>query len=184
MGQMNKFENFPLFQVTSNRGFGASVYMHMVEIPDNISFNTVAVILTWNLASSHGVSRSYSFGLYSLTGSTLSLINSASNSYGVASGIATNFISWLTLATSATYNISAGNWFFAILHSVSSVGALGTGRILNFNVMDVTQSVYGGPFFRGVHSVSTAALPASINTSDMTKDGAILSLAPYILIAA
>lgn len=122
-----------------------------------------------------------SFGLYSLSGSTLSLANSAS----VSSNPGANALSWITLATSATQDITPGNWFFGLIFSSSSnslIGILcppspGGGAF---------QSAYSGPFQWGQYNTSTSVLPASIATSDLSKAnaGGDIQAHPYIVISA
>ena len=179
MGQLNIFENIPSIH---NVAFSAlplsSLFIHGVYIPDNISFNTAAVLITTPSATFNNIF--VYFGLYSLNGSTLSLANSGSV---LRSGNVN--IRWTTLITSATQNISAGNWYFGFFLS-NTYSNNGLGSILCWgNNQNISNGVYGGPFIRGVFSTTTNAMPASIHTSNMNKETTNETTRhPYILIAA
>ena len=94
-------------------------------------------------------------------------------------------IRWTTLITSATQNISAGNWYFGFFLS-NTYSNNGLGSILCWgNNQNISNGVYGGPFIRGVFSTTTNAMPASIHTSNMNKETTNETTRhPYILIAA
>jgi len=121
-----------------------------------------------------------SFGLYSLNGATLSLANSAAASRTATSGGE----GWMTLATSATQDITPGDWYFAVKSSTAGYAGY------MFHCLNAKQinSAYLGPFYRGWFSVSTGDMPASIATSDMVKEGSSSPAQsqnyPYILISA
>lgn len=149
--------------------------VHGVFLPGSISFNN---IVYYRSVGNTANTQSVSFGLYSLNGSTLSLANSASGTNSVR-----NAGSWVTLITSATQDITPGNWYFAFLKF--SAGANGSILVPNYAI--ASGGAYGGVFVRGVLSVTTNALPASIATSDFIKEGITNSsyaAQPYILISA
>ena len=182
--RINKFENIPLFQRMALQQIpgNGSLQIQGVYIPGSLSFNTVA--LMFSAQGTTAKTATISFGLYSLTGSTLSLANSASQSTNPTA----NQLSWVTLVTSATQDITPGNWYLAIMSSSSSNSRMSF--ICNTNAGDfLANGVYGGVFVRGFLSVSTSALPASIATSDLSKEGSGFANAaylnyPYILISA
>lgn len=180
--RLNLFENVPVLHrlaTGSLLGLG-TLQLHCVEIPGSISFNNVNMIISGSGAVSENLT--VSLGLYSLNGSTLSLANSAS----MATALTLNqtMFSWLTFATSATQDITPGNWFFGIVSATS----LGAGfSFVNGNAAGAGL-IYGGPFFRGWMSETTSAMPGSIATSDLVKEGATNSTpavaVPYIVISA
>ena|SRR3990167_3393687 len=169
--QINIFENAPLIGLNTTAVQAYSNYIHHVYIPGSISFNNIAVI--WSATTGN---NSISFGLYSLNDSTLSLANSASQATSF------NGFSWVSLVTSATQNITPGDWYFGII--VSSSGRVSIVRNVG---RSATGGAYGGPFVIGVYSI-TSAMPSSIATSGISLEGAINSLEPtihpYILISA
>ena len=77
--QLNIFENFPvghnlgLFDQLNGNGY---LNLQAVYISGSISFNTCAVL--FSASGTTAKTATISFGLYSLTGATLSLANSAS----------------------------------------------------------------------------------------------------------
>lgn len=186
MVQLNVFETQPIIGYSSSNTIlgQMSLIINGVEIPGSLSFNNVGVLLTRPSGASTDNLSVY-FGLYSRNGSTLSLANSASNTLSNT----TNFRSWLTLVTSATQNITPGNWYFAFMSSSNTNGgSIRIAQLLGGVVTAVrTGFPYAGIFVRGYLSVSTAAMPASIATTDLIKetDGVIGGLRqPYILISA
>lgn len=182
--RLNIFENIPVLGLNVNNSAlsaNAQIHAHVVELPGSISLNTI-ILNGSQLHTSQSVS--IYFGLYSLNGSTLSLANSASGSFNSNA----NGPRWISLtAISTTQDITPGNWWFAVMTS--------SGGNNSFNLLVPRQNfalainAYGGPFFRGIHSVTTGAIPASIATSDFLKEGgngitAVDKLHPYIVISA
>lgn|SRR3990167_228218 len=176
--RINLFENISLghnLAVFALATSNTRLMIQYVYIPGSISFNTIAVMASQGHTSASG---SFSFGLYSLSGSTLSLANSASGVQGGANGI-----SYITLATSATQDITPGDWFLGLVTSSSGNNSLSL--LLNPHGNDPVNGEYGGPLFRGVFN--TEGLPASLATSDVTKEGNNIvhdSRFAYILISA
>lgn len=156
-----------------------SLQIHGIYLGGSLSFNNVAMILS--ASGTTAKTLSISLGLYSLTGSTLSLANSASQSTNPTA----NQLSWVSLVTSTTQNITPGNWYFGFLISTSNNSLVSfMGRAIGI----ATFGSQGGAFVRGRLSVSTSALPSSIATSDLVKEGAVAGATPnrhpYILITA
>ncbi len=170
--QLQYFENIPgkdLFQIGVSF---ATLSVHAVNIPLSVSFNNLAVLGQGLIATG---SVTMHFGLYSLNGGTLSLANSASGSATYES----TSPQWISFATSATQNISPGAWYFAVNKPGDNVSQL----ILHGNSS-------GGPlnaqpvFIRGRMTVSTAAMPATIATSELDITGSDASRQPYVIITA
>lgn len=180
--RLNIFENFPhhpypLFNdgVASN---GVPTFIG-VYIPGSISFNTAAIKVSFSVGTSNSIS--FSFGLYSLNGATLSLANSASYSTQGITGF-----SWVTMATSAAQDITPGIWYLALQRS-RNVAAASFSYLQNLTA-DVINKPIGGPFIRGRATVSSAGMQATFATSDLQKEGSSsvnsTHVKPYILISA
>lgn len=182
MARINIFQNLPVLHLANTGltvGFN-TLFLQGVYIPGSISFNNVAVIVSVNRGGAD-MSITMSLGLYSLTGSTLSLANSAGNSFGFT---ADNF-SWRTLATSATQDISPGNWYLGFIRVSSGDDAMTVVHSPTFGGLAIVS--HGGLFVRGIHSVSQTVMPSSIATSDLLKEiggGTSFYYYPYILISA
>src|SRR3990167_3495353 len=160
--RLNIFENVPLLHTNMNFVLNVNTLsIQGVYIPGSISFNKLAVIVSGSGAVSQNLSLS--FGLYSLNGSTLSLANSASRATALT--LNQTMFSWLSFATSATQDITPGNWYLAYMNS-TALGA-GFSLVKGFNVLLFTEVQHQGLFVRGAYSVTTSAFPASIATSDM-----------------
>lgn len=180
--RLNIFENFPADNVNwAPRIASNTLQLHGIYIPGSISFNNVAVIQS--ISATTTKSDSFYFGLYSLNGATLSLANSASGSLSINNASA---ISFITLVTSATQDITPGYWWFA---DRGVGGGAGTRSYLVNSIAGiVADGVIGGPFIRGRYTVSTTGFPASIATSDLNAEGdtsfSYFTQYPYILISA
>src|SRR3990167_1799342 len=175
MARINTFSNIPVLHNVSISSFvTGSLSIQGVYVPGSISFNNLVVLLSGSGVVSENITLS--FGLYSLNGSTLSLANSASR----ATALTLNQImfSWLSVATSATQDITPGNWYFGLLGAISLGGGF---SFANVRALSISQGTYGGPFIRGYYSANTSALTASIATSDMVKEGGgVASTSQYI----
>lgn len=181
--RLNIFGNYPVLDniVINTLINTGSLDIGAFIVEGSISFNNVAVIVSQGHTSA---SVTYSFGLYSLSGSTLSLANSASRAFNTNA----NGLSWLTLATSVAQDITPGIWYFGFLSSTSGQNSFSLVQS-SWNGGE-TNDPHGGPFFRGRYSTSISSLPASIATSDMVIEGGVRATAavqtriPYILISA
>ena len=184
MANINLFQNYPTAHSIQLLGVSLIVngrlQLNYVYIPGTIAFNNV--LMAFSVGNTTAKTLTISFGLYSLNGSTLSLANSASFSQD-ATDVG---FSWITLVTSATQNITPGGWYFGYQHSSSGNSVMSViGQTRNSARNDEGA---GGPFFRGWHATTSAALRVSIATSDLSKDGSSGTLTtkhhPLIIISA
>lgn len=183
---LNIFENMALIDCTQLFSVpNLSLFLNGVCIPGNIAFNTPWLLLSNTQTGTF--TRSISLGLYTRTGSTLTLVNSASGTTTI-SGAGT--ACWISLATSAASTITPGNYWFGVLASFTSGNPSLFGAQTNVVAIGTLWKLGapGGLFVRGCLSVSTTALPSSIATADCLKEGGSTVLAstymPYILISA
>ena len=179
MGQLNFVGNFNVIMqgekfLISNCTLTFTPY----QIWDNISFKTFNFLL-YNFDGSNA-SYSLSFGLYSLTGSTLSLANSVSGQF-----TATNTLGyyWQSLTdTSTTQNITPGTWFWGMLIS--------TGGNTNVRLPGIASAIinpgnaFPNSFIGGAMTVSTNALPSSYAISDLDITGGKELAVPNIILSS
>ncbi len=192
MARISNFQNMQLDYAVADgmSKQNGRIMMHHIYLPGTLSFNTVALLHNPAFSTQNSTgSITFSFGLYSLNVSTLSLANSASGSTSYTKSN-TKGVYFVTLATSATQDISPGEWYFAFMSSTSGGPATsaGNGMICN-NPNNITggSAAYGGPFVRGMFTATTTAFPASIATSNMSKEATSTSIPtthPYILITS
>lgn len=136
-----------------------------VYIPGSLSFNNVVALLGNSVITANH-SYTLSFGLFSLNGGTLSLANSAVLQ---TNGTNSSFTSWFSLATSATQDITPGNWWLGFIETTGggygvrayreNIGGIGFGSVGTIP--------YGGIFEGGHHT--TQGLPSAVCTSDCVK---------------
>lgn len=165
MPQLNFQYNFPVLQ-------GAATRSYVTQTPFYFAFN-VADSVSWvnfNIVAGADTNN-ISIGLYSITGSSLSLANSASLNLTLTSP------SWASItATSATQNITPGTWYLGLNG--------GTGAALTFQgqTIVVPGNAFPGAFIGGVATATTAGLPASVATSDLDITGGQEMFVPYVLL--
>lgn len=176
--QLQFFENFPgRLANATYLGSDAFMSLHAVNIPLSLSFGKVAIFVSHT--GTAGRTVSLNFGLYSLNGGSLSLANMASTTTGWTNN--QTEVVWISMNTSATQNISPGAWYFGFVPDSSqgnpNIPFLGNSSINPINAIP-------GGFLMGRLTASTAALPASIATSDLDITGNDATRQPYIIITA
>ena len=126
---------------------------------------------------------SISIGLYSLTGSTLSIANSifGSQTFQYEGGKG-GYLSMTS--TSATQNITPGNWWLGYLVSTTAQSTNLTGSILGQSNVFNPANAFPGGFIGGAMTASTTALPGSVATSDLDITGANAFPQPNIILTA
>lgn len=175
MPQLNfeqNFEYLPGFaHITINNG---TLTFFPLNIRDSVSFNTI------NLAASYVSSdqtHTFSLGLYSLTGNTLSIANSASRTFAPG-GTGAGYISIAN--TSATQNITPGTWWMGLVASTSSRSNASLVGATTIN----PQNAFPGSFIGGEMTDSTNALPSSYATSNLDVTGNDAMVVPMIILSA
>ena len=177
--RINIFENFPVAYNLVGQNVQVSIkntlFLSQYYIPGSISLNTVAYL--FSLGTNAAITDQ--FALYSIDGSTLSLVNSAS------ANVTQSGFRWRSFTSfSATSDITPGNWFLGFLESNTD----GVAHILyKGNVQQFAGGTQGGPSIGGVYSVTTGAFPATIHTSEVLNIGGAgieRWIFPYILISA
>lgn len=182
----------------------------MNMMPADITASTARILMSHSIvttgANVAAWSLNMSLGIYQVSGSgsaaTLSLMNSASWSWGSGNTIAStdysnsgSGIRWATIAnsqwsTSATFT-NGGMYFGALLMStggptVAAWGPYGASQAVTLNhagafgAASVSNTSAGFPYYAGVWSATTAALPASINVSHLNKQVGMANFVPVI----
>lgn len=171
--QIQFYQNFERYKINANVAYSnGRLSLHHVEIPLSLSFNNVVLLVS----NSGNGTRSFSFGLYSLNASSFSLANSASASWAPGAGA----YSWISLATSATQNITPGQWWFAVNVRSSGSSSFSLGMQSSMN----PANAIGNPPYVARMTVSTAAMPGSIATSALDITGSDAFRQPYVIITA
>lgn len=173
MGQLNYYINQPAPNTIHNWQISNGILSFSPITPtDSISIGTINF-----LYSAANGTKTLSVGLYSLNSSTLSIANSWSGTINTSVGTA-RYVS--LSATSATQNITPGTWWLGILISTSGTAALSLYGQTSLN----PQNAFPGAFIQGIMTDSTAALPASIATSDLDITGGETLYVPHIIMTA
>lgn len=175
MAQLNFEHNWPALGNDAFAFTNATLCIVPLFINDSISWRTVNV----GVAEAGTGTVSLSVGLYSLTGSTLTLLNSISGTKASAPG-GNTFFGYMSLTvTSASSNITGGQYWLGLLMSTAG------GNVSYRGAAQVSGVVAQWPsFVQGrLTSVSTAAMPTSLLTSDLDQAG-ISMATPSILLTA
>lgn len=170
------------------------VQPHGNLMPGNISASTMAFALSYNFTITSGGltstwASSWRAGIYTLNGSTLSLLNSASGTWGASNATSNQSTNWnggrlLTIASSAWSSapvFTDGGRYYMALQFLSA----GTTTALSIMQAGVHISTLSGnlgqassaasgtqmrPFgaFQGLFNATTTAVPGSIAESQLT----------------
>ena len=165
----NQFAFFDTLRAVSD----ATVTFARFNVDDSVSFKTMNIAVSASATDNQTVS--FSVGLYSLNGSTLSLTNSISRTIQITT--TRGYFLSLT-GTSATQNITPGTWWFGFL--------IRTGASLSLRGASTVDpaNAFPGSFIGGRMTVSTAALPGSYATSDLDVTGADAMFIPNIILSS
>ena len=179
--QLQFFENFPGKDGNSFLGYSnGTLSVHAVNIPLSVSFNNVVAFMSISSAALSALSGTLQFGLFSLNGSTLSLANSASNT---VQHNAESALSWYSMVTSATQNVSPGPWYFGVNFFT---GGIATDHSSASFFCNTSLNAVNAPpiLVLGRMTDSTNAMPNSIATSNLDITGFDATRQPYIIITA
>ena len=187
MAQLSFNQNFPLTPIRFT-----SINLHTMSffpfnINDSISLKTVNLI--WrgsNTNTLNAQSARLSMGLYSLTGSTLSLANSLElTNINIAAGGGGNSVQTaISISTaSATQNITPGTWWWGIIMGSTTSNGLRSFSLLGGFTAGPGNS-FPGSFIGGAQTVSTSVLPASVATSDLDVTGLDAMFVPMIILSS
>ena|SRR3990167_2514823 len=174
MTQLNFIQNFNYSPDEFIRISNATLSFVPFQVADSISFLTMNIPLSY---SSANMTHTFSLGLYSLTGSSLSLANSISGSISMSAGGRSYFS---MTGTSATQNISAGDWWFGVLVSTGGNSVL---DIVGQTILNPLNAFVGN-FIGGRMTDSTGALPSSYATSNLDVTGTDAMNIPFIMLSS
>lgn len=158
------WENFnarPIFAL--NNTAVSSVVLQKVTVSVAVPWNKPIVWAMNDQTNSAIPYGTISLGLYTKTGATLSLLNSASQSMSGTTTVPWG--SWFTMVTSAASTISAGVYY---LGWVASAGTASVSLDYGKAVGNGGQSTSSAASLQGNVTVGTSSLPGSIATSDVT----------------
>jgi hypothetical protein len=167
------FENFPAKEAAGVIAYSnGTMSIQEVNFPLQVAFKTPVMLLTQS--STQVRTFTILLGLYTMNGGTLSLMNSASGSPTFV-----NAYSYVSLATSATQNITPGQYYLAmnILSAGNSSGSF-------FGASSINPGNAFPGFFKARMTVSTNAMPTSLATSGLDVTGSDVTRQPYIIISA
>lgn len=188
--QLLFLENFDIKAGSTYVGFSLNTLsLQAINIPLSISFSLPVFLVSRsaNNATRSG-SATFNLGLYSSTNSVLAILSTAGFSLGNSAsatltwGGANASTLWVSMATSATQNITPGTWYFAVNVSSNSNGAgasLGFFGNSSMNIGNAAPAVV-----RARMTASTGALPSFIATSDLDLTGSDATRQPYIVLTA
>jgi hypothetical protein len=198
---VSMFEPLAPIAYQGNLIVNGSVSFGRINVPMYISATNIALIqhLTAGTAgtnsnTTNGATVSAYAAIYTMNGSTASLASSSS--------ISSSFnLNTQTSATSAyggqsgtryrtfnlgTWNITPGDYYFAILISTTMAGAISLSQWCRQN-LPISPAPGGGNFSKyfmhGLYSTTTNAMPNSVQVSEINATGLSAQQIPYFLLA-
>ncbi len=189
MGNINRYQNFPALGIMGVTQVGVlnmtALKLQGFYLENSISASNFGLMLIQVFGPV--ASFTLSFGIYTLTGSTLTITNSGTFSTNVGN----NESKWISFALSASQALSPQNYYFGLLASylVTATSLSSNSTRLGFYGATQTRITNNMPgiFIRGKMTVSSSVLPLSVATSDLdTEATALASDQPqaYILMSA
>ena len=174
------FDNFSARDfVTLTTHSNATWSFQAVAIPGSLSFNYPIIFLSHSSTSKTATSFNWSIsmGLYSFDGTSLQLVNSASANY--TNDASKTAISWISLATSATSDITPGQWYFGLAFRSGGNASVSFGINSSINPGNASPV-----FVKGRMTASSSAPPTAIATSDLDITGSDAVRQPHFIITA
>ena len=158
-------------------------------LPDSLVLSSAAILLSaYTVGTPVTVNQSVSIGLYTVTGSTLTLINSASVSTALTAGNG----NYLAMALSTTATLNAGLYYIMCINSSTRDATAGT--LFPQFVHEYGFYIGGQSMTRmqgtlpplGVLSTATGvtSIPASIAVSDILVPDSTSIIRPYVLLSS
>lgn len=146
-------------------------------------------------------SSSFSFGIYTSTGGTLSLLNSCSFTFGTNAAATNNstgfadqrFMTIHSSQWSTTPVLAQGQKYFLgtiwgsggqTNQSNTLIGAYMAASAQRSGTLGISQNpsqTQGSAPFYGLYSASTTSMPASIVIGDLNKTGAVAAFVPHLI---
>lgn len=191
-------------------GVGTWQIQPLSAMNGNMTINTMYMKFSHSGSTatmSAGISSSWSFGLWTRNGSTLSLLNSASTSLGLAAATdnSNTFVAnrWLSLHSSkwsaqpVLKNLSEYWWGWAIstaggawqtrsMYIINTVLSASVAHSGTIGVATVAAASSQGmqPFGAGIYGTSTSIPPTAISSNQINHSNAAAQAVPYILFVA
>jgi hypothetical protein len=171
------------------------------DITANTVFLNLSVSGSTATASAVFTSRIY-LGVYTVTGDTLSLLNSASASFGFGAAATNNstafagqrFLSYHSSQWSSSPVFRAGSdyhiaWFWSSAGSLNQTGSLlgnyvysSAQRQGTFGTSTATATSMGWNESYGIYTATTSAFPSSIANSQLNKVNAVAGFVPHVVL--
>jgi hypothetical protein len=171
-----------------------------------LAMNTLAVAMSYNWTAtsvSQVFSSTYRIGLFTRSGQTLGLINSASGTFGAtaaATGNSASFqgVRFITINSSqwsATPYLLEDQRYYLAVQVVSHITTTSMSWMMGATVATAfSRTMYGAGApnashqphspFRGVFNATTTAVPSTIQASQITGTGANAQINPWVRIDA
>jgi hypothetical protein len=148
-----------------------------INIPNQLLATRAQLMQAISNSNNAGGTVAFSFGVYTMSGSTASLASSASRSFAYNSTLAGSSYTDLQgtryrSMTLGTWSLTPGDYLFALQFRLTSALTSGSYNWIGGHNLSVDGFDYGGAtsvgyFNHGKLSVSTAAFPATIGPGDI-----------------
>ena len=179
MVQIQHEMNFPYWNGSGTQVSNGTMTFFPLIVRDSISLNTFLFGFERATTNSN-ITLTLSLGMYTLSGSSLSLFNSGSLTLTALNADVSSRGLFDITTFSATTNLTPGNYWFGFLFSTTRVSA----HSLRGGVSRNPNNAFPGSFVEGVMSESTNALPSSYATSNLDITGSDAFFIPMIILSA
>jgi hypothetical protein len=184
MQEYGQFESANSVKGSSN---GPNLSLQRFNVPNGISATRMDFLNHWTVAASTNGSMTIQVALYTLSGSTLGTVSSATSaiSHSSGGGDATNTAGysaqsgtqWRSIGLS-TWNMLPGEYFLGVMVSHDGpAGTTGSQTLYGRSAISIANGALLGAanpinhWAGGIFSTGTASPPASVHISDVNRTG-------------
>jgi hypothetical protein len=178
-----------------NNGYDRGVFvggisvgtLHLAPFRADNFISATRMDMIWDVAnvSSAGATVSQLLGLYTMSGSTIGIVSTASRSWGYNSTAASSSFTQISGTRYRSMSLAGGTWFLTpgdyilgAMFTISTSQSSGTHRVMGGRDISIVGAEYplglgsAVPYWNGgFYSVTTGALPATIQLSEMVITG-------------
>lgn len=171
----------------------STLWLQKFNLCQEISATALDILLAVSNSASAGWTATVSFGVFSLNGSTASMLSSATRTIGYNSTAAASSYTAMSatrwFSTPVTFNLSTGEYLLGMIWNTSSSGTSGSHSFaVNRSLITVQQDPFAGGnrtrgFLHGVYSAATGAFPNTIHLTQINQSSNVAQRTPYFVLA-
>ena len=189
--------NVHVYEQGSPVAFGqlthSTLWLQKFNLCQEVTATALDILLAVSNSASAGWTATVSFGVFSLNGSTASMLSSATRTIGYNSTAAASSYTAMSatrwFSTPVTFNLTTGEYLLGMIWNTSSSGTSGSHSFaVNRSLITVQADPFAGGnrtrgFLHGVYSAATGAFPSTIHLTQINQTSNVAQRTPYFVLA-